>query len=360
MDPWSWSLLRKPHQFAISRADVCALPYTVCAKFSISRDLCRSPDYQWLWHRSIASTKSISQRYQEVDERYGEKQGNATTEAQYSTGNIELPAEKAYFIMKMEVAREIQGELLDWAKRRIWISGAIIAVIGFLGINSLVISSIYTLLREDLQLAHESTILARETAEDASRYIEKVNALETVASDVGQRFDDILLRFRAEGGNVKAGTLVEVDALRRRLEELEGLVASLGSRDNPTRVAEYRDQVETVKNQVASARIAFSENSKYFVVIHFSPNSATANKLAFEVHEILEQQGFKTAPEGSVPPISMGVEVSANRIEFNTGDQAVAVTIADTLRSTNDMLRLPLAPTSKVPQSEIHLYLWGF
>ena len=106
-----------------------------------------------------------------------------------SDDNIELPAEKAYYIQKMEVAKEIQSELLDWAKRRVWITGAVIAVVGFFGINGLVISSVYTVLREDLRNAHASTVLASEAAEKARKTMANAEQNEEKLELLGHRAD---------------------------------------------------------------------------------------------------------------------------------------------------------------------------
>lgn len=284
-----------------------------------------------------------------------------------SDDNIELPAEKAYYIQKMEVAKEIQSELLDWAKRRVWITGAVIAVVGFFGINGLVISSVYTVLREDLRNAHVSTVLASEAAEKARKTManaeqneEKLELLGYRADGVEDQFDDVVLKLNAAGDNAKAAALREIDVLKRRIQKLEGLVASLSPADATSRISEYQNQVEEAERAAAEARAIFEENSEYFVILSFPPTGELEREIDI-ANQALQKEGFKTGPDSLVPPIVLGgaSPPPPYRVEYNRKDERIAARVALTLDRSLDVGRpVTLVPHSSGPRGEINVSFW--
>ena len=89
---------------------------------------------------------------------------------------VTLPAEDAYELLRIRAVEDVQSEVLDRLKRRSWVVGIAVAVVGFFGINGLVTMSLYTLLRDDLREAQRASVTAADTTSEAAQAIQAAQA----------------------------------------------------------------------------------------------------------------------------------------------------------------------------------------
>ena len=59
----------------------------------------------------------------------------ATATANSTPGSLGLSPEEQYLLMKLQIERELQDEILKWAQTRFWILAGVSVVVGFFGVQ---------------------------------------------------------------------------------------------------------------------------------------------------------------------------------------------------------------------------------
>jgi len=213
---------------------------------------------------------------------------------------VELPAEKAYYLLRTQIVQEIQGQLLAWAKQRVWIASAIAAFIGFIGINAIVTVSLYGLLKDDLRSAQQASVIAADAAAQARTATKMANShvenLNVKAKDLDDRFGNLTGKLEAESINAKEAAIKEVELLGEKVDALDDLVSKLAKRseDSAAALDEYQSTRREQQKLAESRRDEFSQNSDFRVRV-FTPPSVglTAKALVASLAKL----GFKPTQE---------------------------------------------------------------
>ena len=174
---------------------------------------------------------------------------------------VELSAEEAYELLKIKAVEEVHSEVLAKLKRKLWVFGVVIAVVGFFGINGLVTMTIYGLHKDDLRSAQKASITAEEasiTAEDTTLAAQSaidsvtklVSDLEKNEQAVNRRLDDVLTKAEGRAENVRASGLQEVSVVSTRLDRLAALVESL-AKEQPNLVSEYQSEISVIDSKAS-------------------------------------------------------------------------------------------------------------
>ncbi len=123
--------------------------------------------------------------------------------------SVEIPLEKAYELAKLEVVRDLQNELTDWARRRFWVISIVTAVVGVVGLNALVSITLQNLYADKIQTAIEATTRADIASQDA----------ETALGELGGRLEAIdqeLTRLESNSEELVS----ETEALRTQQQQI--------------------------------------------------------------------------------------------------------------------------------------------
>lgn len=213
---------------------------------------------------------------------------------------VELFAEDAYSLLKVKAIEEVHSEVMNKLKKKLWVFGIVIAVVGFFGINGLVTMTIYGFLKEDLRSAQKASITAENTtmaAKSAIATISKlVEALEKQESDIKKRMESVLGKAEARSENVRAYSRQEITIVSDRIKQLEALVKMLAEKQ-PAQVLEYQTAVQSLNYEASQQRVRFDTNSNFTFELSFDMSSEAALSLGNNIKEKLSKEGFQA--EGS-------------------------------------------------------------
>ncbi len=236
-------------------------------------------------------------------EQTAQKDKPKQSDADTGSVTITMPAEKAYYLQRVQVLEELQTDLLKWAKKRFWIITAIVVVFGVLGSGILIRETVRTLVDKQIAEANTAAILAKESATRATlatdeiikhtqTYGKTVGVLQERATKVDAQFVAIQQRMEAESGNVKAGAARETKDIATRLARLESLVGGLAKQPQipQKEVAAYEKEIAELKQAAFAEGKRFAENSDYYVTVYYNEKSTT---LSTKVTEKLTEAGFK-------------------------------------------------------------------
>jgi len=283
---------------------------------------------------------------------------------QLSNSAIEMPADKAYYLQRIDLLQEVQRELTSWAKTRLWWIAAIAVIGGYLGFTVLVKEVIREFAGKAVQEAVEASILARDSAQkakvvtdqgtkQAETYATTVAALQEKANGVDAQFVVIRQRLQAESTNLKANAEREVKEITTRLARLEKLVTGLATQPQiaQTAVTNYQKDVAEIKAAAFADGKRFAENAKYFVIVYYNEKTSAVST---KVLEKLREAGFKVTSSSKVlvftsypsalltPEAILSYkpsenllrqkEITVNTIIYDFGAEAKAKEIADLIR----------------------------
>jgi len=252
--------------------------------------------------------------------------------------SIQMPADKAYYLQRIEVLKELENELMLWAKKRFWILSIVVAGIALIGGASLITSMIesrvnskvstevlrYETKFDKLREATIASSIATKDAEKTARHIkELLTKLTKTAENFDNNFNELSNRakiLREDLANVSTKNLLVVESVRKDLSNLTTVVAKLSPADNLLRstVKDIKISLNTSKKEISKAT-TLAELTKYEVRINTLPGG---EKLAKQLTDInisvnYELDGpanesiddFRTIIVGKNVPIEMAIQV---------------------------------------------------
>jgi len=227
---------------------------------------------------------------------------NKQTKDSSPPSSLKVSPEEQYLLMKLQIERELQDEILKWAQTRFWILAGVSALVGFFGIRSFMRELVAAELKDAMRASAEANAAAaqgkdavKEVRAEAARYSTTVAELTAAARTVNQKFGELASRIDAEGTRSVAAADLKISAIDVRLSELRGMVEVLAKDSEGTRkaLAEFEARRRQAEQSVASTQAEFHENSTFRVgVVSHGPGSPT-EKPALEVVDALSKLGFK-------------------------------------------------------------------
>jgi len=221
-----------------------------------------------------------------------------------TAGSLSLSPDQQYLLMKLQIERELQDEILKWAQTRFWILAVVSVVIGFFGVRSLVREMLSSELKDAMRASAEANAAAaqgkdavKEVRAEAARYSATVEELSTAARTVNEKFGELSSRIDAEGTRSVAAADLKISAIDLRLSELRGMVELLAKDSEGTRkaLAEFEARRRQAEQSVATTQAEFDENSTFKVeVVGHGPGSQTEES-ALRIVDALSKVGFKAS-----------------------------------------------------------------
>jgi hypothetical protein len=151
----------------------------------------------------------------------GAEELRVSTEPKRDDAGVEMPAEKVYHLMKIQVLEETQEELLKWAKRRFWLVTIAAIVLGIVGVRALV----RDLISKELSGATKAAAAAEASAEDAreatraareqlSDFRDELAAVQETASRIQMTLQKLEARSGILGNQVAQAGIVSANAAK--------------------------------------------------------------------------------------------------------------------------------------------------
>lgn len=217
---------------------------------------------------------------------------------------IQITAEKAYYLQRIEVLSEVKDALIKWAKGRFWALSLIFAAIVFVGggslITFLVEARVDSRIRSEiqryetkLQELREITAVAKSTTEESSAAAKNANSklkeFENKAKFVDEKYQEVVLKIQSNSENIKEREELANSAILQRIKALEDYVVktSPGSSKQVASFAAERARIE-VKQQEDKKK--FDNNSQYEIGIVYDK---VHEKEAQSIAKHLAKAGFK-------------------------------------------------------------------
>ena len=218
-------------------------------------------------------------------------------------GTIEMPAEKAYFLLRAEVLQEAKDDLASWFRRRFWIGAVAVTIVGYFGVATLTTAIIrasteraFVAAIEAEQQAKAAGTAVKRATEQADAYSETVAGLKTEAARAQLDLEGLRQRIQADTGNVKARAEQDVASITGRLRQLEEFVAKIAAASEAGRreIETYRSELTKLRTASQAERQRFVANSEYRVTIYYTEGTREA---ARKVQERLVQEGYRIASD---------------------------------------------------------------
>jgi len=140
---------------------------------------------------------------------------------------LSLSPEEQYLLLKLQIERDLQDNILKWAQTRFWSLAVVSVVVGFFGVRSLVRELISTELKDAMRASADASAAAaqgkdvvKEVRAEAAKYSAIVEELTTAARGVDKKFGELSSRIDAEGTRSVAAADLKVAAIDQQLGEL--------------------------------------------------------------------------------------------------------------------------------------------
>jgi hypothetical protein len=226
----------------------------------------------------------------------------------------DLPPDERYELMKLRILAEVQEDLTLWAKKRLWLLIAIIALVGSFGVSSIISSivgesiekrmeSVNTQITATIKSTAEADYLARQATKSAEVETKRVNDIVTrlrqtlekiskEATDTEDQLKKLSKAVESRSENVRSDAVLLATALTRRIENVEKLTQKLAKSTGGVALKEVESTVAALEEKAKQDRAAFVENSKYEVQIDYTDkNTALANTF----QAALRKRGYRTS-----------------------------------------------------------------
>ncbi len=218
---------------------------------------------------------------------------------------IEMPSEKAYYLQRIEVLREIEDEVVAWAKKRFWIASLVVAVLALVGGSTLISNLVASRVDEKVQAEisryegrleklAETTTLASAATSDAQQTAESAESLllelDEAAQEFENKFSELNSRaqsLREELSSRSTANLSVVEEIRGEVERLTVIIEELASDDDA------RDQLSVVRKSLDDTAVAISKEKQEAGLARFEihiNSFATGQSVADQ----LKQDGLST------------------------------------------------------------------
>lgn len=217
---------------------------------------------------------------------------------------LSLSPEQQYLLMKLQIERELQDEILKWAQTRFWILAGVSALVGFFGIRAFMRELVASELKDAMRASAEANAAAaqgkdvvKEVRAEAAKYSTTVEELTTAATTVNQKFNELSSRIDAEGTRTVAAADLKISAIDLRLSELRGMVEVLAKDSEGTRkaLAEFEARRKQAEQSVAFTQVEFDENSTFSVLIGSRTGKPSTEEPVARTVDALSKLGFKVS-----------------------------------------------------------------
>lgn len=230
--------------------------------------------------------------------------------------SISIPAEKAYYLLRTQVLKDIEHEVMAWAQKRLWLVTLVVVVVGFFGASALITQTISARLDPELRRASEQITRTQIEAENTANIIHKAQGvvdaatkkvssyskqlqdLQETSDKLSQQLSALRTQAKGEATNIRASAELQVEAMKAQFSELEKLVEALAAESKRATqdLENYKRDIAKL-NEVAEAKSQeFSENSKYSISILYGDSKKdTAEKLKV----VLAKNGYKVSFQSS-------------------------------------------------------------
>jgi hypothetical protein len=258
-----------------------------------------------------------------------------------SPEQLDLSPEQQYLLMKLQIERELQDEILKWAQTRFWILAGVSVVVGFFGVRSFMREMVSSELKDAMRASAEANAAAtqgkdavKEVRAEAAKYSATVMELTAAAGTVDQKFRELSSRIDAEGTRSVAAANLKVTAIDQQLGELRRIVEVLAKDSEGTKRAlvEFEQRRTQAQQSAASTQAEFDENSTFTVTVVSHGTGSLTEPTALRVVDALSKLGFKASSSSwaSGVPVNEDIKIAyrsraAKKIELIRTIVATAV-----------------------------------
>lgn len=235
--------------------------------------------------------------------------------------SLKVSPEEQYLLMKLQIERELQDEILKWAQTRFWILAGVSALVGFFGIRSFMRELVSSELKDAMRASADANAAAtqgkdavKEVRAEAAQYSGTVEKLITQASTVDEKFRELISRIDSEGKRSVAEADLKISAIHEGLAELRGMVGVLARDSEGTKksLAEFEARRRQAEQTAASTLAQFHDNSAFEVAVFSHGPGSETEQPARQVVDELSKQGFKVSSAVSAvkPPADRAIRIT--------------------------------------------------
>jgi len=261
-----------------------------------------------------------------------------TDEVEKMTDEVEIPPQEQYQLQKLRVLTEVQDDLTAWAKRKMGLLVAALAIFGFFGaggfisltvgdriekemneVDARLLDSVKSIVESELS-ARQATKVAAEAAKTATletaRVIDAAAELRKVVESISTEAGEIEKKLKRQSktmeswsANVREEARLLTNAIELRVRNLELLTGEIAKATGAVDEKTISQSVDRLKGEAQTERSEFVENSRFDLQITYQESSS---HLVDKLERLLRADGYLTSRWTNFPEIEQvwGVPLS--------------------------------------------------
>lgn len=225
---------------------------------------------------------------------------------------MEIPPEEQYQLQKLKILTEVQDDLVLWAKKKVSIFLAVIAVVGLFGAGGFITLTVGEKIEKEMQAvdgrvldAVKSAVQAETSAKQATEFAESerrrltksANGLEEVvkriqseAETIENKLKNLAASIEGSSENVRGEAVLLTSELEKRIQNLEEATQSIAANVEKDVAREIKNNAAALQEKAQIAKKTYNENGKYQIQIIATGNNV---KLAEKMQSTLRKKGYR-------------------------------------------------------------------